>query len=474
MDSLVDKNNSKQIFGRVAAASSMIVDVQFDGEFPQIRSSLSLAIHGTIHYLEVLQHIGDGLVRALATSNISGIKRGDIVKSDGSFLSIPVGKCIMGRVIDPLGRPIDGQGPIVGDIVKRDLYHDAPKFNERSPKIELLETGIKAIDLLIPYNKGGKIGLFGGAGVGKTILIMEIINNMADLYGGSSVFAGIGERIREGNEMYLEMKSKGLITEDGDSKVSLIFGQMDETPGCRSRAAMAGITAAEHLRDVENRDVFLFIDNIFRFIQANSEISSLLGTPPSAVGYQPTLATEMGSLQERIACLSRAITSVQAIFVPADDYTDPSTVAAYQHFDAITVLSRKLASIGIYPAIDTLESRSNSLRKGIVSDRHYEVADQTRLYASKYKQLQIMVSILGEEGLSDEDKIIMSRARKLERFMSQPMIVAESFSGYPGKFVTREEAIRGAEAILNGVYDKTPDSAFFMTSTLDDVEARCR
>lgn len=465
-------NIESKSFGSVVAASSMIVDVQLDSDMPPIRSTLVSNIAGTEAYLEVLQHVGSNIVRCLATSNISGIKRGDRVVATGETLSIPVGPAIMGRIIDPLGRPIDGQGPIDPSAIRRNIYQTPPTFSERAPKIKLLETGIKVIDLLAPYNEGGKIGLFGGAGVGKTVLIMEIIRNIAERYDGRSVFTGIGERIREGNEMYNDMKSKGLIGMGSESKVCLIFGQMDETPGCRSRAAMAGITAAEYLRDVENRDVFLFIDNIFRFIQANSEISSLLGIPPSAVGYQPTLATEMGSLEERIASVSRAITSVQAIFVPADDYTDPSTVAAYQHFDAITVLSRKLASIGIYPAIDPLASRSNSLRKGIVSDRHYEVADQTRLYASKYKQLQILASILGEDGLPEEDKIIMNRARKLERFMSQPMVVAESFSGYTGKFVPREEAIRGAEAILNGVYDTAPDSAFFMASTLDDVEAR--
>lgn len=465
---------SKQEYvGYVVAASGMIVDVKFAGWTPSIHSALLAKVNGRDCYLEVSEHMGNEVVRSIAISNVSGIKRGDHVVDTQSPLTIPVGDAIMGRVIDPLGNPIDGLGEIPADATKRSLYMPAPSFDQRSPKMNILETGIKVIDLLAPYIQGGKIGLFGGAGVGKTVLIMEMIRNIGERYSGRSVFTGIGERIREGNEMVMDMAKKGLIANGTDSKVSLIFGQMDETPGCRSRAALAGVTAAEHLRDAQNRDVFLFMDNIFRFIQANSEISSLRGTPPSAVGYQPTLATEMGALQERITCTSKSITSVQAIFVPADDFTDPSTLAAYQHFSAITVLSRRLASIGIYPAVDPLESTSQSLTRSIVGNRHYEVADAVKLYLSKYQKIETIVSILGADELSDEDKIIMNRARKIQRFLSQPMYAAESFSGYKGKFVPLEEAIRGCEEILNGTYDKAPDSAFFMASTLEDVDSRC-
>jgi F-type H+/Na+-transporting ATPase subunit beta len=467
--SSIDKPN----LGFVLAASGMVVDVKFSEKLPAIHSALKLNIDSKECYIEVSEHRTDDTVRAIAISNITGIRRGDQVIDTGAPISIPVGDSIMGRVIDPLGTPLDGLGEIASDSEKRGLYNAAPPFSARSPKATILETGIKVIDLLAPYIQGAKIGLFGGAGVGKTVLIMEMIQNIVEKYDGRSVFTGVGERIREGNDTFLEMTKKGLIGNGTSSKVSLIFGQMDETPGCRSRAALAGVTAAEYLRDVQNRDVFLFIDNIFRFIQANSEISSMIGRPPSAVGYQPTLATEMGSLQERITCTSKSITSVQAIFVPADDFTDPSTTAAYQHFSAVTVLSRKLASIGIYPAIDPLASHSAALNANIVGEDHYHTAEQVKYYLNKYREIEATVSILGADELSDEDKTIMNRARKLQRFMSQPMRTAESFSGYKGKFVPLAEAIRGCKAILSGQYDKAPDSAFFMASTLDDVDARC-
>jgi len=467
--STLDKPN----LGFVVAATGMVVDVNFSEKMPPINSALKLRINNKECYLEVNEHKSSNTVRAIAISNIAGIKRGDEVTDLETPMTIPVGDSIMGRVIDPLGNPLDGLGPISANSEKRSLYNSAPAFSARSPKAAILETGIKVIDLLAPYIQGAKIGLFGGAGVGKTVLIMEMIQNMVDKYGGASVFAGVGERIREGNDTFLEMTKKGLIGNGSASKVSLIFGQMDETPGCRSRAALAGVTAAEYMRDEQDKNTFLFIDNIFRFTQANSEISSLLGRPPSAVGYQPTLATEMGALQERITCTSKSITSVQAIFVPADDFTDPSTTAAYQHFSAVTVLSRKLASIGIYPAIDPLASHSAALNANTLGEEHCRVAEQVKYYLNKYREIEATISILGADELSDEDKIILNRARKLQRFMSQPMRTAESFSGYEGKFVPLSEAIRGCKAILSGQYDKAPDSAFFMASTLDDVDARC-
>ena len=459
--------------GIVVSASGMVVDVKFENEMPLMRNALFVTVKGKKCVMEVIEHRGYGVVRSIAISNVSGIKRGDSVIDSGAALSIPVGDAIMGRVIDPLGNALDGLQDIPIDGERRGVYSPAPSFEERSPKAQILETGIKVIDLLAPYIQGGKIGLFGRAGVGKTVLLMEMIQNMADAYNGRSIFAGVGERIREGNEMIVEMTQKGIIGKTKSPKAALIFGQMDETPGCRSRAALAGVTAAEYLRDVQKRDVFLFIDNIFRFIQANSEISSLMGRPPSAVGYQPTLSSEMGALQERITCTSKSITSVQAILVPADDFTDPSTLTAYQHFSAKTVLSPKLASIGIYPAIDPLASQSTALSPKIVGEEHYEVAEEVKYYLSKYKQIEATIAILGVDELSDEDKTIMNRARKIQRFMSQPMKSAESFSGYKGQYVPLKEAIRGCKAILSGKYDNAPDSAFFMTSTLDDVDARC-
>ena len=466
---------SKDNFGCVIAASGMIVDISFPGELPGINYALKSLIKtdDVVRecYLEVYEHSGNGCVRAIAISDTRGIKRGDQVINLGSPIQIPVGSRIMGRVIDPSGNPLDGGGPIETGPT-RSIYQKAPPFDQRSSNVEILETGIKVIDLLLPYLKGGKIALFGGAGVGKTVLIMELINSMAFKRDGKSVFAGVGERTREGNDLYLEILHRGLIGKGEDSKVTLIYGQMDESPGCRKNAALAGVTAAEYLRDEENRDVFLFIDNIFRCVQANCEISSLIGRPPSAVGYQPTLASEMGSLQERIARTKNSTTSIQAIFVPADDLTDPSTLAAYQHFDAVTILDRKLAGAGIYPAINPLESYSYSLTRSIVGDLHYEIADAVKLCLSECKKIETIASIIGIDELSPSDRITLGRGRKIQKFLSQPLFSAESFSGYKGQYVPLSETIRGCKAILDGEYDKEPENIFFMVGTLDDVNER--
>jgi F-type H+-transporting ATPase subunit beta len=452
--------------GTIVQISGSVIDVSFPmGQLPKIREALTVDVQGEVRTMEVAQHIGNQRVRCIMLSESEGLARGMIVTGDGSGIKVPVGTCTLGRMFNVLGEPIDGGESLPPDTTRWEIHRKAPSFEEQSPAVEILETGIKVIDLLEPYPKGGKIGLFGGAGVGKTVLIQELIHNVAMEHGGYSVFTGVGERSREGNDLWTEMRESGVA-----DKTALVFGQMNEAPGVRMRVALSGLTMAEYFRDQENKDVLLFIDNIFRFVQAGSEVSTLLGRMPSAVGYQPTLANEMGMLQERITSTrSGSVTSVQAVYVPADDLTDPAPATTFTHLDATTVLNRKIAEQGIYPAVDPLDSTSRILEADIVGERHYQIARQVQAVLQKYKELQDIIAILGMEELSDEDKQVVSRARKIQRFLSQPTHVAEKFTGIPGIYVPLRETLRGFEAILSGEMDRYPESAFYNVGGIDDV-----
>ncbi|HSE35162.1 MAG TPA: F0F1 ATP synthase subunit beta [Candidatus Paceibacterota bacterium] len=458
------KGTIKQVIGAV-------VDVHFPEHLPAIQNALKVertkdaAGEKTI-VLEVASHMGGGLVRCVAMASTDGLKRGDVVVDTGAAMSTPVGIEVLGRIWNVLGETIDNQGDADhSKLAHAPIHRAAPSFAEQATKTEIFETGIKAIDLMTPFIKGGKVGLFGGAGVGKTVLIQELIRNIATEHGGYSVFTGIGERTREGNDLYFEMKESGVI-----EKTALVFGQMNEVPGARARVGLVGLTMAEHFRDAMAKDVLLFMDNIFRFTQAGSEVSALLGRVPSAVGYQPTLSEEMGKLQERITSTSKgSITSVQAVYVPADDLTDPAPATTFSHLDATVVLSRPLASLGIYPAIDPLESTSQALDPVIVGAEHYEVATRTKLVLQRYKDLQDIIAILGIEELSDEDKTVVYRARKIQKFLSQPFFVGEAFTGTPGKYVSLKDTVRGMKEILDGLHDTKDEQAFYMKGTIDEV-----
>ena len=458
---------SKGIITQVIGA---VVDVKFNGDLPEILTALECKNGDNRLVLEVAQHLGESSVRTIAMDATEGLKRGDEVTATGAPIQVPVGPETLGRIINVIGEPIDEKGE-VKTKEKWPIHRAAPEFSDQSTETEILVTGIKVVDLLAPYAKGGKIGLFGGAGVGKTVLIMELINNVAKAHGGFSVFAGVGERTREGNDLYHEMIDSGVIKPEGPgSKAALVYGQMNEPPGARARVALTGLTVAEYFRDQEGQDVLFFVDNIFRFTQAGSEVSALLGRIPSAVGYQPTLATDMGNLQERITTTNKgSITSVQAIYVPADDLTDPAPATSFAHLDATTVLSRQIAEIGIYPAVDPLDSTSRILDPRIVGDEHYRVAREVQKVLQTYKSLQDIIAILGMDELSEEDKLTVARARKIQRFLSQPFFVAEVFTGSPGKLVDLESTIKGFAAICNGEYDHLPEAAFYMVGTIEEA-----
>ena len=452
--------------GKIVSIVGVVLDVKFENEqsLPNLLNALVIKLGDQEIVAEVAQHIGDDTVRCIAMSATDGLVRGMEVIDTGKPIAVPVGDKTLGRIFNVLGEPVDGfEAP--KDAPRDPIHRPAPEFNEIAGSAEILETGIKVVDLLAPYLKGGKIGLFGGAGVGKTVLIQELINNVAKQHGGISVFSGVGERTREGNDLYFEMKESGVL-----NKTALVFGQMNEPPGARMRVALSGLTMAEYFRDKENQDVLLFIDNIFRFTQAGSEVSALLGRMPSAVGYQPTLATEMGALQERITSTKQgSITSVQAVYVPADDLTDPAPATTFTHLDAKTVLSRSIASLGIYPAVDRLESTSRVLDPNIVGEEHYAVARGVQSILQRYKELQDIIAILGMDELGDEDKLIVARARKIQRFLSQPFTVGEQFTGIPGKYVPVKETIRGFKEILEGKHDDLPESAFLFVGTIDEA-----
>ena len=452
--------------GKIVQVSGSVVDVRFEpGHLPKIKEALTVEIDGNEVVMEVAQHIGDYTVRCIMLAGSEGLARNMSVNATGNNIQVPVGECTLGRMFNVLGQPIDGGDAIPAEQERWNIHRKAPSFDEQSPAVEILETGIKVIDLLEPYPKGGKIGLFGGAGVGKTVLIQEMIHNVAMEHGGYSIFTGVGERSREGNDLWHEMHDAGV-----SDKTALVFGQMNEAPGVRMRVALSGLTMAEYFRDQENKDVLLFIDNIFRFVQAGSEVSTLLGRMPSAVGYQPTLAGEMGALQERITSTKKgSITSVQAVYVPADDLTDPAPATTFSHLDATTVLSRKIAEQGLYPAVDPLESTSRILEPSIVGEEHYRIARTVQEYLQKYSELQDIIAILGMEELSDEDKLVVKRARMLQRFLSQPTFVAEKFTNMPGVYVPLKETLRGFAAIIDGEMDDYPEAAFFNVGTLDDV-----
>ena len=456
--------------GKITQIIGAVVDVKFEGELPEILTALECDNGGNRLVLEVAQHLGESNVRTIAMDATEGLKRGDAVTDSGNPITIPVGPETLGRIINVIGEPIDEKGE-VKTKERWPIHRPAPSFTEQSTETEILVTGIKVVDLLAPYAKGGKVGLFGGAGVGKTVIIMELINNIAKAHGGFSVFAGVGERTREGNDLYHEMIESGVIkTEGPGSKAALVYGQMNEPPGARSRVGLTGLTVAEYFRDQEGQDVLFFVDNIFRFTQAGSEVSALLGRIPSAVGYQPTLATDMGNLQERITTTNKgSITSVQAIYVPADDLTDPAPATSFSHLDATTVLSRQIAEIGIYPAVDPLDSTSRILDPRIVGDEHYRVAREVQKILQTYKSLQDIIAILGMDELSEEDKLIVARARKIQRFLSQPFFVAEVFTGSPGKLVDLESTIKGFDSICKGEYDHLPESAFYMVGTIEEA-----
>ena len=451
--------------GKIIQVMGPVVDVAFeDGNLPHIQDALVVENQGKRCVMEVAQHIGGDVVRCAMLSASEGLHRDMEVEATGSGIQVPVGEKTLGRLFNVLGETIDGGESLEGEQ-KWVIHRDPPSFEDQSPVAEMLETGIKVIDLLAPYAKGGKIGLFGGAGVGKTVLIQELITNIATEHGGYSIFTGVGERSREGNDLWTEMGESGVL-----KKTALVFGQMNESPGARMRVAETGLTMAEYFRDVEHQNVLLFIDNIFRFIQAGSEVSALLGRMPSAVGYQPTLATDLGGLQERIASTKNgSVTSVQAVYVPADDLTDPAPATTFAHLDATTVLSRKIVEQGIYPAVDPLESSSRILEEDVVGKEHYQVANQVKEMLQKYKELQDIIAILGMEELSDEDKLTVSRARKIQRFLSQPFHVAENFTGIPGKYVPVKETVRGFKAIIAGEMDAYPEAAFFNVGTIDEV-----
>ena len=453
------------IQGTIIRVAGPVVDVQFTaGRLPALQEALTVTAEGTERTMEVAQHVNESTVRCIMLSASEGLGKGMVVTATGHGLTAPVGEATLGRMFDPLGRPIDGKGS-VDDVPHWPIHRKAPSFAEQKPATEILETGIKVIDLLAPYAKGGKIGLFGGAGVGKTVLIQELIYNIATEHNGYSVFTGVGERTREGNDLYGEMTESGVI-----NKTALVYGQMNEPPGARMRVALSGLTMAEYFRDVKNQDVLLFIDNIFRFTQAGSEVSALLGRMPSAVGYQPTLATEMGALQERITSTRKgSITSVQAVYVPADDLTDPAPATTFTHLDATTVLSRDIASQGIYPAVDPLDSTSRILSPEVVGQEHYEIARDVQKVLQRYKELQDIIAIMGMDELSEEDKLTVSRARKIQRFLTQPFHVAEVFSSIPGAYVPVSETVRGFKEILEGKLDMVSEDAFFMRGSIEDV-----
>ena len=455
--------------GIVTEISGPVVDVRFaEGELPSINDALTLTAGGHTYTMEVEQHLTGDTVRCIMMSGSDGLSRGLEVEALGHGIQVPVGEVTLGRMFDVLGRPIDGKGEVPQDAERWNIHRRPPSFDQQQPAAEILETGIKVIDLLEPYAKGGKIGLFGGAGVGKTVLIQELIHNVAMEHGGYSIFTGVGERSREGNDLWREMQESGV-----SDKTALVFGQMNESPGVRMRVALSGLTMAEYFRDTEHKDVLLFIDNIFRFVQAGSEVSTLLGRMPSAVGYQPTLANEMGSLQERITSTkSGSVTSVQAVYVPADDLTDPAPATTFSHLDATTVLSRKISEQGIYPAVDPLASTSRILEADIVGEEHYSIARRVQETLQKYQELQDIIAILGMEELSDEDKKTVARARRIQRFLSQPMFVAEKFTGTPGAYVPLSETLRGFKEILSGSMDEYPEAAFFNAGTIDDVKKR--
>ena len=457
--------------GRIVQISGSVIDVRFeDGKLPKINDALTVELDGKTLVMEAAQHIGSGMVRCVMLAGSEGLSKGMEVEATGSPIKVPVGDCVLGRMFNVLGEPIDGGEPIPGDAERASIHRKAPGFDELSPSVEILETGIKVIDLLEPYPKGGKIGLFGGAGVGKTVLIQELIHNVAMEHGGYSIFTGVGERSREGNDLWKEMNEAGVM-----DKTAMVFGQMNEAPGVRMRVGLSGLTMAEHFRDRQNKDVLLFIDNIFRFVQAGSEVSTLLGRMPSAVGYQPTLASEMGQLQERITSTKEgSITSVQAVYVPADDLTDPAPATTFAHLDATTVLSRKIAEQGLYPAVDPLDSTSRILEAEIVGEEHYNVARQVQEILQKYAELQDIIAILGMEELSEEDKSTVYRARKIQRFLSQPTHVAEKFTGMPGVYVPVAETVKGFGAIVAGEMDEYPEQAFFNVGKLDDVIAKAK
>ena len=464
--------------GRVTQVTGAVVDVQFDGHLPQIQNALETDNHGRRLVLEVAQHLGESTVRTIAMDTTDGLVRGQPVKDTGLAIAVPVGAGTLGRIINVIGEPVDEAGPI-NAAEMRPIHAEAPSFTEQSTETQVLATGIKVIDLLAPYARGGKIGLFGGAGVGKTVIIQELINNIAKKHGGYSVFAGVGERTREGNDLYHEMIESGVNKDPKKgstegSKCSLVFGQMNEPPGARARVGLTGLTVAEYFRD-QGMDVLFFVDNIFRFTQAGSEVSALLGRIPSAVGYQPTLATDMGELQERITTTTKgSITSVQAIYVPADDLTDPAPATSFAHLDATTVLSRQIAEKGIYPAVDPLDSTSRILDPRVVGQEHYDVARQVQETLQRYKSLQDIIAILGMDELSEDDKIAVARARKLERFLSQPFHVAEVFTGFPGIFVDLKDTVRSFKAVVNGEYDHLPEAAFYMVGTIEDAVAKAQ
>ena len=456
--------------GHVAQVMGAVVDVQFDGHLPEILNALEMDNGGNRLVLEVAQHLGESTVRTIAMDSTEGLVRGQDVFDTGGPITVPVGDETLGRIINVIGEPVDEAGP-VNTKNRRAIHQPAPEFVEQSTEAEILVTGIKVVDLLAPYAKGGKIGLFGGAGVGKTVIVMELINNIAKARSGFSVFAGVGERTREGNDLYHEMIESGVNKKGGGagSKAALVYGQMNEPPGARARVGLSGLTVAEHFRD-QGQDVLFFVDNIFRFTQAGSEVSALLGRIPSAVGYQPTLATDMGTLQERITTTQKgSITSVQAIYVPADDLTDPAPATSFAHLDATTVLARSIAEKGIYPAVDPLDSTSRMLDPRIIGEDHYQTARQVQQVLQRYKALQDIIAILGMDELSEEDKLTVARARKIERFLSQPFFVAEVFTGTPGKFVSLEDTIKGFKGLANGEYDHLPEAAFYMVGTIEEA-----
>ena len=455
--------------GKIRRVSGSVTDVYFEGgKLPKIREALYVTVDEKKRVMEVAQHIGDNTVRCIMLSESEGIARDMEVCAEGHDISVPVGEETLGRMFNVLGEPIDGGKPVPEDTERWNIHRAAPAFDEQSPAVNILETGIKVIDLLEPYPKGGKIGLFGGAGVGKTVLIQELIHNVAHEHGGSSIFTGVGERSREGNDLWKEMRDSGVL-----DKTALVFGQMNEAPGVRMRVALSGLTMAEYFRDRENKDVLLFIDNIFRFVQAGSEVSTLLGRMPSAVGYQPTLAEEMGALQERITSTKNgSVTSVQAVYVPADDLTDPAPATTFSHLDATTVLSRKIAEQGIYPAVDPLQSTSRILEASVLGAEHYDTARAVQEILQKYSELQDIIAILGMEELGDEDKLIVGRARRIQRFLAQPTHVAEKFTGIPGVYVPLSETVRGFKAIVSGEMDEYPEAAFYNVGTIDDVKKK--
>jgi F-type H+-transporting ATPase subunit beta len=461
---------AKNGIGKISQVIGAVVDVEFDGELPAIQNALEVDNNGHRLVLEVAQHFGESSVRTIAMDATEGLVRGAKATDTGAPITVPVGPETLGRIMNVIGEPVD-EGKPVKSKKHYPIHRPAPEYVDQSTESEILVTGIKVVDLLAPYAKGGKIGLFGGAGVGKTVLIMELINNVAKAHGGYSVFAGVGERTREGNDLYHEMVESGVIKTDGPgSKAALVYGQMNEPPGARARVALTGLTLAEYFRDEEGQDVLFFVDNIFRFTQAGSEVSALLGRIPSAVGYQPTLATDMGALQERITTTNKgSMTSVQAIYVPADDLTDPAPATSFAHLDATTVLSRQIAELGIYPAVDPLDSSSRMLDPRIVGEHHYNVARHVQEVLQQYKSLQDIIAILGMDELSEEDKLVVARARKIQRFLSQPFHVAEVFTGSPGKLVGLEDTISGFEGILKGDYDHLPEAAFYLVGTIEEA-----